>query len=327
MLPRIEARVEAILVRQPFERDLAPKDREGASVYVGERPSFSRLRIGTDGSAIKVEKMGLQGSVEYHRSVGSFKAVPRKSADERALLAQTTSHICRLHDLKMQLKKPLGDLPPGAFGENLFLNDDIPGSEGMHACNVCIGDEFRVWRGETELPLRVQVSSPRRPCSKVDQVHGSTFTAMGVRAHCARLGFAGILFRVLTSGDVQEGDVFRLHARPHPTWDLQRVSHLLYGHPKGVMMYIKRGLLREEFMGSEEELRELAALEEFGICEYKEEVFRMLELPGIGRYRSEAPAEAKSDSRLAFAGIALSIATILTVVALTSRYSARVKRS
>ena len=40
------------------------------------------------------------------------------------------------------------------------------------------------------------------------------------------------------------------------------MSHLLYGHDTGVMKYVVRGVLREEWCGTEEELVELASLPE-----------------------------------------------------------------
>ena len=42
------------------------------------------------------------------------------------------------------------------------------------------------------------------------------------------------------------------------------------------MHYATRAVLRAEWTGSAAELRELAALDELGVCEYREEVFHML---------------------------------------------------
>ena len=42
-------------------------------------------------------------------------------------------------------------------------------------------------------------------------------------------------------------------------------------------------VLRSEWMGTEEELLELASLPELSVIEYKEQLFRMLGLPPIGQ--------------------------------------------
>jgi hypothetical protein len=43
--------------------------------------------------------------------------------------------------------------------------------------------------------LRLQVTSPRRPCSNVDKTKTATYTKHGIRAHCARTGDGGVFFR------------------------------------------------------------------------------------------------------------------------------------
>ena len=49
-------------------------------------------------------------------------------------------------------------------------------------------------------PLVLQVTSPRRPCSKIDRAFGEMWNGQGVRAHCAKSGRAGIMCRVLSPG-------------------------------------------------------------------------------------------------------------------------------
>ena len=105
--------------------------------------------------------------------------------------------------------------------------------------------------------LVIEVASPRRPCSSVDKRHGRTFTIHGSRAYCARTGFGGVLFRVIKEGTLREGDLLELTARPHPTWNLNRVSALLYGSTSFLMHYSHRGSTRDEWCGTSEELREV----------------------------------------------------------------------
>ena len=44
----------------------------------------------------------------------------------------------------------------------------------------------------------------------------------------------------------------------------------------------------KEWLGTEEELRELADVEELAVCEYREEVFKILGRPGIGQYTARS---------------------------------------
>jgi hypothetical protein len=121
------------------------------------------------------------------------------------------------------------------------------------------GDVIVVERAACTVAL-LQVSSPRRPCSRVDQRFGRTFTAQGVRAEAARTGAAGIMLRVLQAGSVAAGDAVRVLQRAHPDWSVLRAAALLYGHPTACMMYSTRNVKLSEWMGSLQELREVTAL-------------------------------------------------------------------
>jgi hypothetical protein len=103
----------------------------------------------------------------------------------------------------------------------------------------------------------LEVSSPRRPCSRVDQRFGRTFTVQGVRAEAARTGAAGIMLRVVQTGSIAEGDLVRVVQRPHPEWSVTKVAALLYGHPTACMMYSTRNVKLSEWMGSLQELHEV----------------------------------------------------------------------
>lgn len=100
----------------------------------------------------------------------------------------------------------------------------------------------------------LQISSPRRPCSRVDQRFGRTFSLSGVRAEAARTGCAGIMMRVLQPGTLAKGDSMRVMQRPHPEWSVARVAALLYGHPTACMMYASRDVKISEWMGTMDEL-------------------------------------------------------------------------
>ena len=194
-------------------------------------------RVVTDGP-VAVGPLGLVGSVEYHRSARFTLARRKEDAGDRALLVQTTEHTRAIetYAASTPLKKPLGAQTAGEWGENLLAS-----GERFDSAHVCVGDELAVVRDGTPTGVRLRATSPRLPCSKVDQKFGGTFTARGVRAQCARTGWGGIFLRVLEGGSVQAGDDLQLVARPHPTWSLKRVSELLYGDESAVMKYGKRG--------------------------------------------------------------------------------------
>jgi MOSC domain-containing protein YiiM len=103
----------------------------------------------------------------------------------------------------------------------------------------------------------LEISSPRRPCSRVDQRFGRTFQLAGVRAEAARTGVAGIMLRVLQPGSIARGDTFRVVLRPHPEWSVMRAASLLYGHPTACMMYLAREVQLSEWMGSLQELHQV----------------------------------------------------------------------
>lgn len=109
-------------------------------------------------------------------------------------------------------------------------------------------------------------------------------------------------------GTLQAGDCVRLLSRPHPSWTLHRIASLLYGNKMAQMEYLHRGVKREEWMGTMEELVEVcdqatrlfvcflmkfrvcpvqsqaSELTELAVCEYREELTNMLGKTGIGKY-------------------------------------------
>eukprot|EP00746_Dinoflagellata_sp_MGD_P035865 gnl/MRDRNA2_/MRDRNA2_18587_c0_seq1.p1 gnl/MRDRNA2_/MRDRNA2_18587_c0~~gnl/MRDRNA2_/MRDRNA2_18587_c0_seq1.p1 ORF type:complete len:355 (-),score=71.80 gnl/MRDRNA2_/MRDRNA2_18587_c0_seq1:2-976(-) len=288
-LPELKARVSCVFTREPTPEDLGQTPKPG-----GKAPAtFARTQVPSS-QEVEVGPQGLCGSVAFNNSKKFIaRGYPPKDALDRAVLVQTAANLEAMRSAGLQLNEELS-VKPGSFGENLFLEG---GNFG--ASTVCIGDEFCLFRNEKQLALRVQVVSPRLPCGKVDSKNGKTFSAHGVRAHCAQTGQAGIFLKVLVPGTIQEGDTIKLAARPNPSWDLARVSRLLYGHPTAVMQYLPRSakankdactpiVLREEWMGTEAELKELVGMPALGSFEWKECMVRMLELPGIGRYTKKS---------------------------------------
>ena len=155
-------------------------------------------------------------------SVASFFLGHKFGTDEtdicdRALLVQSTTHYTLLQDANLtELKQPIPESEAwqgGDWAENLNVS-------GTANCNtLCIGDILTT----TNSSLQLQVTSPRRPCSKVDVLVGKTWNGQGVRAWCAQTGAAGFFVRVLIPGEINDSDVFTVVQRIHPEYTLERV--------------------------------------------------------------------------------------------------------
>lgn len=79
-------------------------------------------------------------------------------------------------------------LLPGAFSENLTI-------AGLHEQDVCIGDVFQIGA------VRVQISQPRQPCSKLAGRRGRKDLPDLIHAN----GLSGFYFRTLDEGVVRAG--------------------------------------------------------------------------------------------------------------------------
>ena len=138
----------------------------------------------------------------------------------------------------------------GKFGENVIV-------EGLNERNVCVGDRFLAPSG-----LQIQVASPRKPCSRIDQTLGQKYGLQGVRHHCLSQTRAGWFCRVLQPGTLAKGDRLTLMRRPHPEWSLYRVGQLIYGGSGADQQPVWRG--------TEAERHALLSIPEFGRLDWKE---------------------------------------------------------
>jgi len=125
-----------------------------------------------------------------------------------------------------------------------------------------------------------------------------------------------------------------LASRPNPSWTIGRVSCLLYSHPTANMNYLQRAttaytdrvtqaVRRDEWMGSEDEARELASLPELAVVEYKEHLHNLLGLPGLGRYRPRSIWQ--NDIWLSSAGLLIGSAILLSTACLVTSLCRRSK--
>ncbi|MBL8046605.1 MAG: MOSC domain-containing protein [Anaerolineales bacterium] len=102
-------------------------------------------------------------------------------------------------------------LPPSAFSENWTTS-------GLVESEVCLGDVWRV--GE----VRVQVSQPRAPCSKLAGKRGQK--VLPEKIH--ETSFSGFYLRVLEEGVVRAGDPVELLARDAAGVTIQFINQLYY---------------------------------------------------------------------------------------------------
>ncbi|MFC4701388.1 MOSC domain-containing protein [Glaciecola siphonariae] len=97
----------------------------------------------------------------------------------------------------------------GSIGENIS-------AAHMHEDNVFIGDIYQM--GE----VVVQVSSPRAPCSKINQRYGQKKIDLFILEH----GITGWYFRVLQSGVLKVGDSIELTHRNEQPVSVKTLMHM-----------------------------------------------------------------------------------------------------
>lgn len=112
----------------------------------------------------------------------------------------------------LELPEHASQLVVGAFGENFS-------TLGMDEHSVCIGDVYRVG---TAL---LQVSSGRRPCSKLNWATGVDDMVQRVAA-TRRTGW---YYRVIEAGEISGHDALHLVSRSREDWPVFRVVGAVLG--------------------------------------------------------------------------------------------------
>ena len=177
----------------------------------GKQPVTGRVRVGLT---------NLEGDGQADRK--------HHGGADMAVLAYSADHYS---SWRSELAWP--GLPLGGFGENLSV-------AGATEESTCLGD---VWRAGT---ARLQVSSPRTPCSKISKFWGRPDLLDLVR----RTGRTGWYLRVLEQGELQAGDPIELVSRPHPQWPLARafrVAMAVRADPAGARELSQVGTLPERW--------------------------------------------------------------------------------
>jgi MOSC domain-containing protein YiiM len=255
---------------------------------------------------IEVTAMGFADSHTFHAD--PEEKLSSRDRLDRAVLVQSMEHWRDIQDafLSKLLRTPLPEvIAGGGFGENLLVS-------GCSADDLCVGDKLMVARRAREegdvdgsdgddSSLVLQITSPRRPCSKVDTQFGATWDGSGVRAYCARTGRAGFMCRVLTPGVLPDGCDLAVVERSHPRWTLSRISSLVYGlegacdKPQYALPGFDdktcsgvcgtgggREAVLSQWKATEDDMRELAGIEELACYEWRDEVQAMLSAVGLG---------------------------------------------
>jgi MOSC domain-containing protein YiiM len=124
---------------------------------------------------------------------------------DKALLAYCFDHYAR-----WEAELPGVSWHLGGFGENLTVS-------GLDEAGVCLGDRYGL--GSVVL----EVSEPRRPCSKLARRLG--VPDLVARVH--RTDRSGWYLRVVQEGRLEAGMPVTLLDRPHPEWPITRIHAIL----------------------------------------------------------------------------------------------------
>ena len=156
------------------------------------------------------------------------------------------------------------------FGEQIIVTGATPR-------DVAVGDIFEVSEGSS---LRVQVTSPRKPCYWLDRKNKTPMGEKGAKAFTQSQGLAGWFAKVLVAGDLKDGmELVRTH-HPHPEWTLREVSQALFGG-EGDPAAKRKG--QASWGRSREELLTLMEVEALAAYEWKNEMEKLTETAAFAK--------------------------------------------
>jgi MOSC domain-containing protein YiiM len=161
-----------------------------------ERPWTSAIRKESVTGQVWAGREGLSGDQQYDRQ--------GHGGPDRALLMYAADHYPRWRE-----EWGRKDLGPGGFGENLTVS-------GLTEDTACLGDIYCL------AEVRVEVSSPRSPCSNLTRRYGiPELVKTIIQNHRS-----GWYLRVLQEGWLEAGMEMRLADRPFPQWTIRRAAHV-----------------------------------------------------------------------------------------------------
>ena len=257
-----------------YQRKELPKEVFELSVSKQSRDQvMARTRVESGQGITFQQQHGHIDSKYYHTYHEGENGV--NLLGERAVLLQSIHHydmLRRQPDLAKYFSNDDSDITTNhasildhpSFGEQIIIGKGT-------ANDLCVGDILEIENGESTLKL--EISSPRKCCIRVNKKNNSSYGLNGVRRYCNKTGLGGIFARVLEEGELKEGMKFVRTANPHPKWTLANVCKSLYGD-------VPRAFAIKNWpfwSRSKEELEELDSIEQLGGYEWKDEVQYILE--------------------------------------------------
>lgn len=160
----------------------------GRYLRVPELPSWERQAV-PKRKAADISEFGFSDASEWATTrIGSGR-MTLQAAKDRALLMVSDAQYEQLLEAATKLPSLRAVLPErcagGCLAENIYVHGDAT------AHTLCVGDVLEIAtaskKSARSVPthasgLRLQVSSPCQPCSKVDQRFGQRWEGSGVRS-------------------------------------------------------------------------------------------------------------------------------------------------
>lgn len=172
----------------------------GTSTLIGPKRSASAI-FKTPQDKVIVDELGIVSDVQANTKV--------HGGPEKALHQYALSSYEKLIKRYPLLHKTAG---PGNIGENLCATE-------MSDDSVCIGDIYQLGK------IRVQVTSPRIPCWKIDV----RLNQPDLHKYVASSLSTGWYYRVLQGGELCVGDEVSLTERPNRELSIAQFMQIVNG--------------------------------------------------------------------------------------------------
>lgn len=173
----------------------------GTSTLIGPKRSASAI-FKTPRDRVMINELGIVGDVQANTKVHGG---PEKALHQYAL--SSYEKLIKRYPLLHKSAKP------GSIGENLCAT-------GMSDDSVCIGDIYQLGK------IRVQVTSPRIPCWKIDV----RLNQPDLHKYVASSLSTGWYYRVLQGGELCVGAEVSLVERPNPQLSISKFMQIVNGH-------------------------------------------------------------------------------------------------
>jgi len=222
---------------------------------------------------------GIKGHSFWHMYAEGDLKMKTVHRSQRAVLLQTIQNYRRIIQASFECfpEAEMDAMLDPCFGEQLII--DCPD-------DICLGDVWAV----TGSTARFRVTSPRKPCNKIDNRNGAMYGPNGLRLFTLRRALAGVFCLVESEGKVKKGSKFELVERPYPQWSMVELSKAIYGG-EGDSKAVMRGV--GSWGRPLEELHKLIRNPYLAEYEWKDELRKIVEKLG----KKEAKEENRSAQR------------------------------